>query len=88
MGLWQLHCETTREKMKDKNTQFIDSINDSYREAFELIMDNIGVEDVLSPLTQEILEDPNSKELNLILYLHSIEPPFYAYLNDACQTMD
>ena len=88
MGLCQLHCENVREKMKDKNEQFIDQINDSYREVFELIMESIGVEDVFSSLTQEILQDPNSKEMNLMLYLHSIEPPFYAYLNDATQSMD
>lgn len=84
MGLWQLHCENVRDNMNDKNVQLIDEINDSYREAFDLIMESIGIEDQYSPLTQESLEDPNSKELNLILYLHSMEPAFYAMLNDAC----
>lgn len=83
MGLWQLYCENMRDKMKDKSSKFIDEINDSYREAFEFMVECVGITDLLDPLTQEKLEDPTSPELCLILYLHSIEPPFYAYLNDA-----
>ena len=51
MGLWQLYCENMRDKMKDKSAKFIDEINDSYREAFEFIIDSVGIMDILDPLT-------------------------------------
>lgn len=51
MGLWQLYCENMREKMKDKSAKFIDVINDSYKEAFEFMLDCVGIEDYLEPLT-------------------------------------
>ena len=40
------------------------------------------------PLTEEILRDPFSEQVSLILFLYSIEPPFYAFLNQACREMD
>ena len=40
------------------------------------------------PLTEQICEDPNSPEVQLILYLNSIEPSFYDDLNKASKSMD
>jgi len=40
------------------------------------------------PLSDQICEDPNSPEVQLILYLNSIEPSFYDDLNEASKNMD
>ena len=34
------------------------------------------------------LADPNSKAVFVVLWLNSIEPPFYFHLNNACRTRD
>ena len=39
-------------------------------------------------LTEDILLDPNSQEVCLLLYIYSIEPPFYAELNKAARSKD
>lgn len=51
MGLWEVQCDKTREKMKDKSTQLIDEVNESYKDAFELIIESAGIRDIYSPLT-------------------------------------
>ena len=52
------------------------------------MLHSVGITDPLDPLTQEQLQDPTGKHLCLILYLHSIEPAFYAHLNDAIHSLD
>jgi len=44
--------------------------------------------DVDKPITKSDLVKPNSKVVNLIMYLYSIEPDFYAELNNALMTSD
>ena len=39
-------------------------------------------------MTVDILKDPSSPEVCLLLYIYSIEPPFYADLNRACRNVD
>ena len=44
--------------------------------------------DIDEPLTLEICMDPHSPQTQLILTLYSMEPPFYAELNNACRDLD
>jgi len=39
-------------------------------------------------LKNEIYANPNAPEVKLILYMYSMEPPFYAELNAASRKMD
>ena len=36
----------------------------------------------------DTLMDPNSPEVSILMYLYTIEPPFYAELSNACRTQD
>ena len=44
--------------------------------------------DIDQPITLEICRDPDHPITQLILTLYSMEPPFYADLNNACRTLD
>ena len=39
-------------------------------------------------MTVKILSDPESAEVCVLLYLYSIEPPFYADISNACRDLD
>ena len=49
---------------------------------------SLGLDDCDAPLTKKQLRNPKSRVVCLILYLYSIEPPFYAELNSACRLLD
>jgi len=40
------------------------------------------------PLTEDVLNDANSPQVCNLLYLYSMEPPFYAYVHNACLSRD
>ena len=44
--------------------------------------------DIHKPMTYETFENPYSPEVLLIANLYSMEPPFYADVNNASRTMD
>lgn len=44
--------------------------------------------DIDKPITRSIFEDPYHPITQLILTLYSMEPPFYADLNNACRNLD
>ena len=58
------------------------------REVFEFILYSVDYADVDKPIKYEECCDPNSVVVCLVLYLYSIEPPFYAYINKACKEQD
>ena len=47
-----------------------------------------GLENSNEPMTREEFEDPYNKKVQLILYVYSIEPPFYNDVSSACRTLD
>ena len=55
---------------------------------FEYILACSGIENVKEPITYEDLWEPKSKVVCLILYLYTIEPPFYAEINRAVRLRD
>jgi len=44
--------------------------------------------DIDKPLSEDTLSDPHSPEVQLILNLYSMEPPFYADVNNASRSLD
>lgn len=86
MGLCNAFCEIIEEKMKNSRLKG-DLLKRIYKAPFEFLIEASE----LSPdqaLTWEELSDPESQALKLCLFLYSIEPPFYAYLNRAMTTND
>lgn len=57
-------------------------------EVFNFFLHCLNQDNVDKPLTAEVFKDPYSPEVMLLLYLYSMEPPFYADLNNACRTLD
>ena len=49
---------------------------------------SIDFDDIERPLTKEDFVDPYGKVVSIIMYLHSMEPPFYAELNKASRSLD
>jgi len=60
------------------------------REVFNRFLICLDIDDaeIDAPLTDKILENPDSPQVQLILTLHSMEPPTYNDLNSACRTLD
>ena len=88
IGLWELQCERLDAVLKNAPTHLIKEIKDSHKWALMFMILCIDFEDVERPLTKEDFNDPNGKVVSFIMYLHSLEPPFYADLNMACRTLD
>lgn len=68
---------------KPKNTELVIKF---YNEAFETIFDIFQVNEPDVPCKS--LSDSTDNVTSMILWLYSIEPAFYAELNQACCTMD
>ena len=62
----------------DLNDAEYESIKQIYRNTFNYILDLSGIEDPEEPLNYTELDSP---EVCLILWLFSIEPPFYRHVS-------
>ena len=63
-------------------------IKENHKWALMFIVMCYDFPNIEEPLTKEDFEDPKGKVISLIMYLSSIEPPFYSELNEACRTLD
>lgn len=81
MGLYERYCVMIDSTLKDRNAEFRQTCKTEAKEAFEFILYSIDLDDVERPITYEELLNPKSKVTCLILYLYSMEPPFYADVN-------
>jgi len=55
---------------------------------FLLLSLDIDKELIEKPMNTAIFDNPYSPEVQLIMILYSMEPPFYADVNYACWTLD
>ena len=88
IGLWELQCEKLDYVLKNAPTNLKTQIKDANKWALMFMIMAVDFEDIERPLTKEDFNDPQGKVVSLIMYLHSIDPPFYAELNAACRTLD
>lgn len=88
IGLWELQCEKLDDALKNAPSNLKKEIKDSNKWAFMFMIMCIDFDDIERPLTKEDFVDPKGKVVSLIMYLNTIEPPFYAELNTACRTLD
>ena len=60
------------------------------RKTFNYLLISLDMDDadIHKPMTIETIKDPYSPEVLLIANLYSMEPPFYADVNNASRTMD
>jgi len=66
-----------------------------YMQVFEKIFELMNFSEPDEPLityqdneSERCLWNPNSKAVCIIMWLYSIEPPFYAAINEACRNID
>lgn len=62
---------------------------DIFKTSFQTVFDLADLGDTTMPLSFQVLSrDPNHPIVRTILYLYSLEPPFYRILNRACREKD
>ena len=61
---------------------------ESERKTFDFFLKGLSIPDASKPIKLKAFNDPNSIEVKLILYIYSMEPPFYQHLNTACRKKD
>ena len=84
--------EKVDEVLKDDTRytpKLIDETKLGYKEVFKFIIDTLNLPDIDKPLKlggggELDLYNPMSTAVALLMYLYTIEPPFYFYVNQAC----
>ena len=78
------------EKAKTQNEEQKKKLYDQSAKAFNIIKKLITQKKhkVDEPLTKEILSDPKHVITKTLLYIYSLEPPIYRYLNKASREQD
>ena len=87
-GLKYDYTLRAKEKMKDEPSSSRNCFHKYTRQAFDFIIECMDPETVNEPITLEALKDPSSPEVCMLLYLYSMEPPFYHELQVASREMD
>jgi len=87
-GLYIFHCEQVATKMEVVADAILNFYKESQTRQFNFLLASSILENINQPLTEEVFKDPYSPEVQLILYLYSMEPHFYTDLEVACQNMD
>ena len=92
-GLRRFHEIHVEDQMKGQPLQRIIYIKRNYKMVFMKILEFAGITDIHEPLQYSETEEnglynPEGRAVMLILWLYSIEPPFYSYLNKAMRKLD
>lgn len=74
--------------MKGQSKELISKCIKDIQVVFDYLLECVGSDRVDETLTLEVLRDPYSAETCMLLYLYSVEPPFYSDLYQACRSMD
>jgi len=74
--------------MRGQPKDLVGKCLDDIHVAFDYFVECVGSDRVDVALTVEILRDPYSAEVCMLLYLYSMEPPFYSDLYQACRSVD
>lgn len=92
-GLRKFNEILIAEQAKGQSVQRIIFMKRQYQMVFNKILEFSGLKDIKEPLQYSETEDnglynPEGRATMLILWLYSIEPPFYSYLNKAMRTLE
>ena len=95
-GLHNFFCKYLDDNFQGQITENLTVVKGNYKRVFDFILHSTDCDEVDQPLIGQFdkrqdndidLFNPNSKAVCLILYLYSIEPPFYYYINKASRFM-
>ena len=91
VGLWQFYSSLLDRQANGGDRARLRDTLASYQRVFTNLTLLVNFKDINKPFTyggetEYDLWHPTSKACFLVLFLYSIEPPFYFHLNDACRT--
>ena len=95
-GLHIFYCKYVDENFRGQSRENIDAVKENYKKVFDFMLHSVNCPDVDLPLIGQYdkrtgsdvdLFNPDGKAVCLILYLYTLEPPFYYYLNKASRFM-
>ena len=92
-GLFKYFCSKLDIDMQSRPKQYGDQMKDFYLKVFDYIIEAIDLKDPNKPFKTSggddmDLTNPYGKAACIILYLYSLEPPFYAVMNQAIKNRD
>jgi len=85
MGLYGHHCDMLDKKFSKFKPWRLAFYKESQQQTFMFFLNALELQDSHQPMTHTTFENPYNFEVQLIMYLYSIEPPFYADMNEACK---
>ena len=82
-GLCNHFCDIALKELLDMNidSREVRGYVNSLIKAFDYFIKCLDVDIVEQPLSLDTLRNPDSDEVCMLLFLYSIEPPFYGDLN-------
>lgn len=87
-SLYKHYSDQIKDQLKDLDKAKVKAYQSSLEAVFEFFCSCLDSKNADKPCTRSLLQDPDSPEVCLILYLYTIEPPFYADLLKACKLND
>ena len=81
-------CERIKNKLKDLPEDNLNMYLKTTTKVFNFFLECCDIKNVDKPMTDDTFRNPYSIEVMILLYLYSMEPPFYFELNQACRTLD
>ena len=76
-GLYEFQCEFINMNLQKINNGMAIMYKESERKTFDFFLKGLSIPEANKPIKLKAFNDPNSIEVKLILYLYSMEPPFY-----------
>ena len=71
--------------MKYKPPHFLNAYLKDQDNVFNFLLFKLDIPNINKPITLAAFGNHNSPEVCTLLYLYSLEPPFYAFLSKACR---
>jgi len=85
-GIYEFDCELIDQVMIGYTPKDVDIIKKDYREVFDFLQQSIDISDVNQPLNlgeggQTDLYNALGVAVSFVMFMYTIEPPFYYHLN-------
>lgn len=95
-GLYLFFCNKIDEQLANNPDIDAADVKKQYKDVIDYMLQGFYYRDAYQPLAIGVEEknsdndlwNPRGKAVCLIMYMYSIEPPFYAELNNACRCKD
>ena len=88
-GLILTNLDILKEQGVNYHNYHLEKAYQQYKQAFDKLIGMVDLGDPDKPIEVNVLRfEPNNPIVQTILYLYSLEPPFYRHLNRACREKD